>query len=98
MKKAVYAKYLNSSQKKKGGMVANDKIKATQNWVQCALDIMDMQTDLMSTKDIKTKYQIMDALEVAEKRKAYMYRHKNFDGYRAGILLTAAKNSPKIVA
>lgn len=91
------AKYLSNNAPNRGAM-STSKIKATEKWVECALDIIDMQNALMATKNVNEKFKLMDALEKAEKRKLYMYRHKNFNGYRAGIILSAAKNAPKLVA
>jgi hypothetical protein len=54
-----------------------------------------MQTELMSTRDLKLKWQLMDALEVAERKKAYMYKHKNYDVNRALKLFDLVKNLPK---
>jgi hypothetical protein len=76
-------------------IVLYDKIKATEKWVEYALDVKDMQTELMSTRDLKLKWQLMDALEVAERKKAYMYKHKNYDVNRALKLFDLVKNLPK---
>jgi hypothetical protein len=71
------------------------KIKATQKWVEYALDIKDMQALMMSTKDFKLKWQLMDSLEIAERKKAYMYKHKNFELNLALKLFDLVKNLPK---
>jgi hypothetical protein len=70
-------KYSTSSKSK--AVVPYDKIKATEKWIEYALDIVDMQAALMSTNNLNDKFKLMDALEVAERKKAYMYKHKNFD-------------------
>jgi hypothetical protein len=87
------AKYLASNTSGNKGMVSYNKIRATENWVECSLDIMDMQKALMATHNINEKYRLMEALEKAEKRKQYMYRHNNFNSHRAGIILSAVINA-----
>ena len=86
------AKY--SSANKSRAVVPYDKVKATEKWVEYALDIVDMSKLLMSS-DFNTKWKIAAALEVAERKKAYMYKHKNFDINRAARLFDLVKNLPK---
>ena len=86
------AKY--SANNKSKGIVPYDKVKATEKWVEYALDIADMSKLLMSS-DFNTKWKIASALEVAERKKAYMYKHKNFDINRAARLFDLVKNLPK---
>jgi len=86
------AKY--SSANKSRAIVPYDKVKATEKWVEYALDIADMSKLLMSS-DFNTKWKIAAALEVAERKKAYMYKHKNFDINRAARLFDLVKNLPK---
>jgi hypothetical protein len=40
---------------------------------------------------------LAQALVVAERKKAYMYRHKNFDLKRASMLFSAVKNKQKVI-
>lgn len=70
------------------------KVKATEKWVEYSLDIMDMSSILMAS-DFNTKWKLMEALEVAERKKAWMYKHKNFDVKRAIKLFDAVKHLPK---
>ena len=86
------AKY--SGANKSRVVVPYDKVKATEKWVEYALDIVDMSKLLMSS-DFATKWKIAAALEVAERKKAYMYKHKNFDINRAARLFDLVKNLPK---
>ena len=86
------AKY--SSANKSRAIVPYDKVKATEKWVEYALDIVDMSRLLM-TSDFATKWKIAEALETAERKKAYMYKHKNFDVIRAARLFDLVKNLPK---
>ena len=86
------AKY--SSANKSRAVVPYDKVKATEKWVEYALDIVDM-SKLLMTSDFNTKWKIAEALETAERKKAYMYKHKNFDINRAARLFDLVKNLPK---
>jgi hypothetical protein len=49
-----------------------------------------MQKLLMKTKNLKEKYQLMDLLEIAERKKKWHYRQENFDLNRASNLLQAS--------
>ena len=83
-----------SATNKSRAVVPYDKVRATEKWVEYALDIADMSRILM-TSDFDTKWKLMAALEVAERKKAYMYKHKNFDINRALKIFDAVKNLPK---
>jgi hypothetical protein len=83
--------------KGKGFIQPYDKIKATEKWVEYSLDIVDMSSIIMSV-DFNTKWRLAEALEVAERKRAYMYRHKNFDVKRAARLFDSVKHLPKTVA
>ena len=48
-----------------------------------------MQKMLMGTRDLKDKYQLMDLLEIAERKKKWHYRQENFNVSRASTLLQA---------
>lgn len=85
-------KYSATSRSK--AVVPYDKVKATEKWVEYALDIADMSRILMQS-DFDTKWKLMAALEIAERKKAYMYKHKNFDVNRALKIFDAVKNLPK---
>lgn len=86
-------KYSTSNKSK--AVVPYDKIKATEKWIEYALDIVDMQKALMATKNINEKFKLMEALEVAERKKAYMYKHKNFDVSRASFIFSKVRDMPK---
>ena len=86
------AKY--SANNKSNAVVPYNKVKATEKWVEYALDIADMSRIIMSA-DFDTKWKLAEALELAERKKAYMYRHKNFDINRALKIFDAVKNLPK---
>lgn len=86
------AKYATGNKSKH--VVPYDKIKATEKWVEYSLDIVDMSRLLMIS-DFDTKWRLAEALEVAERKKSYMYRHKNFDIKRAAKLFNTVKDLPK---
>lgn len=84
-----------SSSNKSKAIVPYDKVKATEKWIEYALDIVDMQQALMLTKNLDEKFKLMDALEVAERKKAYMYKHKNFELSRALHIFNRVKHIAK---
>lgn len=84
-----------SSTSKSKAVVPYDKIKATEKWIEYALDIVEMQSALMLTKNLNEKFKLIDALEVAERKKAYMYKHKNFDVNRALHVFSKVRDLPK---
>lgn len=79
------------------GFSTYDRVKATEKWLEYSLDIMDMQTAMMQSLDFNEKYELAQALEVAERKRAYMYRHRNFDLARASCLFNAVKHREKAV-
>ena len=68
-------------------MIPKKKIDSTMKWVEYSLDIVDMQKMLMGTNCLKDKYQLMDLLEIAERKKKWHYRQENFNVSRASTLL-----------
>jgi hypothetical protein len=80
--------------KGKGFIQPYDRVKATEKWVEYALDIVDMSR-LIMTVDFNTKWKLAEALEVAERKKAYMYKHKNFDVNRALHIFSKVRDLPK---
>ena len=86
-----------NSSNKSTGFSTYDKVKATEKWLEYALDVMAMQDAMMKSLDFNEKYNLAQALVVAERKKAYMYRHKNFDLKRAATLFNAVKHRQKVV-
>ena len=68
-------------------MIPKKRIDSTMKWVEYSLDIVDMQKMLMGTNCLKDKYQLMDLLEIAERKKKWHYRQENFNVSRASTLL-----------
>jgi hypothetical protein len=52
---------------------------------------------LMATKNINEKFQIMELLEIAERKKSWHYKKENFNGTIAGRLLQAVLSAPRKV-
>lgn len=84
-----------TSTKSKGKFIQPyDKIKATEKWVEYSLDILDMSRIILQV-DFDTKWRLTEALEVAERKRVYMYRHKNFNLKRATTIFEAVKDIPR---
>lgn len=94
MRAANFVTKYAAGNKSKQIKVPYDKIKATEKWVEYSLDIVDMSRLLMIS-DFDTKWRLTEALEVAERKKAYMYRHKNFDLKRASYIFNLVKDTAK---
>lgn len=84
-----------NSNNKSAGFSTYDRVQATEKWLEYSLDIMDMQDAMMRSLDFSDKYDLAQALVVAERKRAYMYRHKNFDLKRASTLFDAVRNRQK---
>ncbi len=87
------SKYTASNNNKKG-QASFYKIKATEKWVEYMLDITDMGKILM-TLSFNDKMRMLDALEIAERKRDYMYRHPNFNYKQATKWFELAKDLPK---
>ena len=86
------SKYTSANNKK--GQVSFYKIKATEKWVEYMLDITDMNRVLMALP-FNDKMRMLDALEIAERKRDYMYRHPNFNYKQATSWYELAKDLPK---
>lgn len=76
----------------KSGPVAKDKINSTVKWVEYSADIAKM-TQLLKTATFDEKYRLVEAMEIAERKKVWHYRQDNFDLKRASFLLQAFLNA-----
>ena len=86
--------YVNKySKKSTGGFAVYHNIKATEKWVEYSIDIQDM-TRALPHVTFDEKWKLAAALEIAERKRAYMYRHKNFDLGRASRLFDAVRDLP----
>jgi hypothetical protein len=87
------SKYTSANNKK--GQVSFYKIKATEKWVEYMLDITDMNRVLMALP-FNDKMRMLDGLEVAERKRDYMYRHPNFNLKTATYLFSVLKDAAKV--
>lgn len=81
---------------KSAGFSTYDSIKATEKWLEYSLDVMDMQDAMMRSLDFNEKYMLAQALVVAERKREYMYKHKNFDLKRASTIFNSVKHRKKV--
>jgi hypothetical protein len=96
MQARMYINKYNSTQKSTG-FSNYYKIQATEKWVEYMLDITDINKILMQS-DFTTKMDLLQALEVAERKRDYMYRHPNFNLTEATKWYRLVRDMPKIVA
>jgi hypothetical protein len=83
--KSFVSKY---AQTNSGEMQANRrKINSTLKWVEYSLDHYIMSKLLIQTKDLREKYALMNALDIAERKKLWHFRQENFNLSKASELL-----------
>ena len=88
------AKYNSRNNKK--AIVQYYKIPATTKWVEYMLDKHDVNKILMDS-DFTTKMDLLEVLQVLERKIDYMYKHPNFDFKKATNLFHILKSAPKVV-
>ncbi len=71
------------------------KIPATEKWVEYMLDKHDVNKILMDS-DFATKMDLLEVLQVLERKIDYMYKHPNFDFKKATNLFHLLKNATKV--
>ena len=81
---------------KSTGFSTYDRVRATEKWLEYSLDIIDMQEAMMKSLDFNEKYLLAQALVVAERKKEYMYKHKNFNLRDALTVFNAVKHRQKV--
>ena len=72
------------------------KIPATTKWVEYMLDKHDVNKILMDS-DFATKMDLLEVLQVLERKIDYMYKHPNFNFKKATDLFHIMKNATKVV-
>lgn len=87
------AKYNPSNSKK--GIVQYYKIPATTKWVEYMLDRHEINKILMSS-DFATKMDLLETLQILERKIDYMYKHPNFNFKKATDLFHIMKNATKV--
>ncbi len=71
------------------------KIPATEKWVEYMLDKHDVNKILMNS-DFATKMDLLEVLQVLERKIDYMYRHPNFNFKKATDWFHRLKNATKV--
>ena len=54
------------------------KIKATEKWIEYSLDVTEM-TKLLTKASREERYILLAAMQIAERKRDYMYKHPNFN-------------------
>ncbi len=91
--KTYIAKYATGNSNK--AIIPYYKIKATDKWVEYMLDKHDVNKILMDS-DFATKMDLLEVLQVLERKIDYMYRHPNFEFKKATDLFHILKNATKV--
>ena len=86
-------KYATGNNKK--AIVQYYKIPATTKWVEYMLDKHDINKILMDS-DFATKMDLLEVLQVLERKIDYMYKHPNFEFKKATDLFHRLKNATKV--
>jgi len=71
------------------------KIPATEKWVEYMLDKHDVNKILMDS-DFATKMDLLEVLQVLERKIDYMYRHPNFNFKKATDWFHRLKDATKV--
>jgi hypothetical protein len=88
------SKYATRNNKK--AIVQYYKIAATTKWVEYMLDKHEINKILMDS-NFTTKMDLLEILQVLERKIDYMYKHPNFDFKKATSLFQILKTAPKVV-
>ena len=79
----------------KNAIVQYYKIPATTKWVEYMLDKHEINKILMDS-NFTTKMDLLEILQVLERKIDYMYKHPNFDFKKATSLFQILKTAPKV--
>jgi hypothetical protein len=71
------------------------KIPATTKWVEYMLDKHEINKILMDS-NFTTKMDLLEVLQVLERKIDYMYKHPNFNFKKATDLFHILKSAPKV--
>jgi len=88
-----YIQKYTETKKKSFRSSTKPKFDPTIKFVEYSCDIILLNQHLNSTKDTLLKYDLVKALEVAERKKRWHQNKDEFDVRRAGILISAFKNA-----
>ena len=70
-------KYPKHSPKYEGNGIYS-KIKATERWIEYSLDVTEM-TKMLTNATREERYVLLAAMQIAERKRDYMYKHPNFN-------------------
>jgi hypothetical protein len=84
-----------SSRNNKKAIVQYYKIPATTKWVEYMLDKHEINKILMDS-NFATKMDLLEILQVLERKIDYMYKHPNFSFKKATDLFHILKSAPKV--
>jgi hypothetical protein len=87
-------KYPKHSPKYEGKSLYS-KIKATVKWVEYSLDLTEM-SKMLTQVSREEKYVLLSAMQIAERKRDYMYKHPNFDQKQATNDFKLAKRLLKL--
>lgn len=87
-------KYPKHSPKYEGPSLYS-KIKATEKWIEYSLDVTEM-TKMLTSVTREEKYVLLAAMQIAERKRDYMYKHPNFKLQEAMFEFKRAKRLLKI--
>jgi hypothetical protein len=85
-----------SSRNSNKAIVQYYKIPATTKWVEYMLDKHEINKVLMDS-NFTTKMDLLEVLQILERKIDYMYKHPNFDFKKATNLFHILKSAPKVV-
>ena len=86
------AKYKSIKPVFRGGETNYNRINATKKYVEYFLDIQDMNELLLTTKSFDIKMDLLFCLDKAESKRAWNFKHPNFDKADANTILQLVKN------
>lgn len=87
-------KYPTHSQKYEGKSLYS-RIKATEKWIEYSLDLTEM-SKIVTSVTREERYVLLAAMQIAERKRDYMYKHPNFDLQEATFEFKRAKRLLKI--
>ena len=87
-------KYPKHSPKYEGKSLYS-KIKATEKWIEYSLDVTEM-TKMLTQVTREEKYVVLAAMQIAERKRDYMYKHPNFELKKAIADFKLAKRLLKL--
>ena len=88
------SKYPKHSPKYEGKSLYS-KIKATEKWIEYSLDLTEM-SKLLTNTTREERYVLLAAMQIAERKRDYMYKHPNFKLQTATFEFKRAKRLLKI--